>query len=89
MGAWDDWDEVDKHIIGKPITMDISLSLDLLGRERARAMLLAHPMDRILFGTDSPWASQTATLQALRELELGEEREQAILGKNAQVLLGR
>jgi len=89
MGAWEDWDEVEKHLIGKPITMDISLSLDLLGRERARAMLLAHPMDRVHFGTDSPWGSQSQTLQALRALDLGEEREQAILWKNARALLGR
>jgi uncharacterized protein len=89
MGAWDDWDEVEKHIIGKPINMDLSLSLELLGRERARAMLLAHPMDRVLFGTDSPWASQAETLKALRGLALGEEREQAILWKNAKALLGR
>jgi predicted TIM-barrel fold metal-dependent hydrolase len=89
MGAWDDWDEVEKHIIGKPINMDISLSLDLLGRERARAMILAHPMERVLFGTDSPWASQTDSLKAFRALSLGQEREQAILWKNAQALLAR
>jgi predicted TIM-barrel fold metal-dependent hydrolase len=89
MGAWDDWDEVEKHLIGRPITMDISLSLDLLGQKRARAMILAHPAERVLFGTDSPWGSQPETLQALRALELGEEREQAILGKNGRVLLGR
>ena len=87
MGAWDDWDEVEKHLIGKPITMDISLSLDLLGRERARAMILAHPAERVLFGTDSPWASQAETLQSLRALALGEQREAAILGKNARALL--
>ena len=89
MGAWDDWDEVEKHLIGQPITMDISLSLDLLGQPRARAMILAHPADRVVYGTDSPWGSQAGTLQALRALDLGEEREQAILWKNAQALLGR
>jgi predicted TIM-barrel fold metal-dependent hydrolase len=88
MGAWDDWDEVERHLIGLPITMDISLSFELLGRERARAMILAHPADRVLFGTDSPWASQAQTLEALRALQLGEEREQAILWRNAQSLLG-
>ena len=87
MGAWEDWDEVEKHLLGKPITMDISLSIELLGRERARAMLLAHPADRILFGTDSPWASQAETLRLLRSLELGTEREQQLLGKNAEALL--
>jgi predicted TIM-barrel fold metal-dependent hydrolase len=89
MGAWDDWDEAEKHLIGKPITMDISVSIDLLGRERARAMILAHPADRVLFGTDSPWGSQSETLRSLRALDLGEEREQAILWKNAEALLGR
>jgi uncharacterized protein len=89
MGAWDDWDEVEQHIIGKPITLDVSLSLELLGQKRARAMILAHPADRVLFGTDTPWASQLATIAAVRALELGEERLQAILWKNAQALLGR
>ena len=88
MGAWDDWDEVEEHLIGKPITMDISLSLELLGRERARAMLLAHPADRVLFGSASPWSSQSETLALLRSLDLGTERETRVLGRNADVLLG-
>lgn len=89
MGAWDDWDEVEKHLIGQPISMDVSLSLDLLGRERARDMILAHPADRVLFGTDSPWGSQAETLKAVRALDLGEEREEAIFWKNARALLGQ
>lgn len=87
LGAWDDWDEVERHLIGQPISMDVSLSLDLLGRERARAMLLAHPVDRVLFGTDSPWAGQAETLAAVRDLALGAEREAALLGGNAAALL--
>lgn len=89
MGAWDDWDEVEKHMLGKPVTMDVSLSLELLGRSRARDMLLGHPSDRILFGTDSPWASQTETLRLVQGLELGAERESLLLWKNARRLLGR
>jgi hypothetical protein len=88
MGAWDDWDEVEKHLLGKPITMDISLSLELLGQERARAMLSAHPADRIVFGTDSPWSSQSESLRMVRSLELDKEREQRLLSKNAEALLG-
>ena len=87
MGAWDDWDQVEAHLLGKPITMDISLSIDLLGLERARAMLMAHPMDRVLFGTDSPWTSQAETLRLARALELGDDRTSALLWKNAQRLL--
>jgi predicted TIM-barrel fold metal-dependent hydrolase len=89
MGAWDDWDEVEKHLLGKPITMDISLSMELLGRERARAMLSAHPADRILFGSDSPWSSQSETIGLLRSLGLGGELETKILGENADSLLAQ
>lgn len=88
MGAWDDWDQVETHLLGKPITLDVSLSLELLGRERARTMILSHPPDRILFGTDSPWASQSETLRLLRGLELGQEQESMLLWKNARRLLG-
>jgi len=88
MGAWDDWDEVEKHLLGKPVTLDVSLSLELLGRARARDMILAHPSDRILFGTDSPWASQTETLRLVQALELGPEREALLLCQNARRLLG-
>lgn len=87
IGAWDDWDEVDRHLIGQPIWMEISLSIELLGRERAREMLLRHPADRVLFGTDSPWTSQSATLPLVRSLNLGPEREAALLGDNAMKLL--
>jgi uncharacterized protein len=87
MGAWDDWDEVEKHLLGKPITIDVSLSIELLGRARAREMILAHPADRVLFGTDSPWASQAETLRLVRMLELGGERESRVLWGNARQLL--
>jgi hypothetical protein len=86
-GAWEDWDEVERHILGKPIYMEISMSLDRLGAKRARDLLTAHPADRILFGTDSPWASQAATLALVRELDLGPERERRMLWENARDLL--
>lgn len=87
VGAWDDWDEVEKHLLGKPITMDISLSMELLGRERARAMLMVHPPDRILFGTDSPWSSQSETMGLLHSLGLDGDLEARILGGNAESFL--
>lgn len=86
-GAWEDWDEVERHILGKPVTMEISMSLEALGRERAREMLMAHPEDRILFGTDSPWSSQAETLRLVRELNLGPERERLMLHDTARALL--
>jgi uncharacterized protein len=86
-GAWEDWDEVERHLLGKPISMEISMSLETLAPERAREMLMAHPEDRVLFGTDSPWSSQAETLRLVRALNLGAKRERLMLHENARGLL--
>jgi predicted TIM-barrel fold metal-dependent hydrolase len=87
-GAWDDWDEVERLLLGKPIYIEISMSLEQLGPQRAREFLTAHPPEYILFGTDSPWASQAETLRLARALDLGPERERHLFRENAQTLLG-
>jgi predicted TIM-barrel fold metal-dependent hydrolase len=87
LGAWDDWDEVEKHIAGKRIYMEISCSLEYLQREAAKRIILAHPEDHVLFGTDSPWTDQGDTLALLKGLDLGPARETMILRDNAIALL--
>jgi len=89
LGAWEDYDEVEKHLIGQPVYMDVSYAIDWAGPERARAMILRHPAEYVLFGTDSPWAGQQETVDQVRRLELGAERERLILGENALRLLGQ
>ena len=48
----------------------------------------AHGTDRILFGTDCPWADQKAYLDAVRALPFTDEEMSGILGRNAEKLLG-
>ena len=88
LGGWEDWDAVEKHILGKSVHMETSFSIMHLGEERARDMMLRHPADRVLFGTDSPWMGQKETLEAVRALGLGRERERKMLSGNAGALLG-
>ncbi|MCM8818838.1 MAG: amidohydrolase family protein [Candidatus Omnitrophica bacterium] len=87
LGAWEDWDNVEKYIIGKEIYMEISFSLEFLDKERARRMILSHPSDYVLFGTDSPWTDQGETLKLLNDLNLPSEIEEKILYLNAKKLL--
>ena len=87
LGAWQDWDEVEKHMVGKNIYMEISYALDLLDREKARRIILNHPKEYVLFGSDSPWTDQAGTLALLKGLDLGQERENLILRENALRLL--
>jgi predicted TIM-barrel fold metal-dependent hydrolase len=87
LGAWEDWDNVEKFMIGKEIYMEISFSLEFLEKEKARRMILSHPSDYILFGTDSPWTDQGETLKLFKELKLPSQIEEKILYLNAQKLL--
>ena len=88
LGAWEDWDEVSSVLIGRPIYMDTAFSIEFSGVERARDMILAHPAEYVLFGSDSPWDDQRRAIDRIRQLGLGAERERLVLGLNAQRLLG-
>lgn len=88
LGSWKLWAEVEKSLIGKQVYMEMSMSLEFMGREEARKLLLSHDKNYILFGTDSPWTSQRETIKLLKGLQLGEDLERLILKDNAINLLG-
>lgn len=83
LGGWEDWNEVEKHILGKEIYMEISFSLEFLSMEKAKNIILSHQKNYILFGTDTPWTDQGETLKLLKNLDLPQDREELILRKNA------
>jgi predicted TIM-barrel fold metal-dependent hydrolase len=87
MGSWQDWTEVERHLLGKPIYMETSFSLEYMPRDCLKRILAAHPATHLLFGTDSPWQDQSAALRTVRSLGLAPELERAILSENAQRLL--
>jgi predicted TIM-barrel fold metal-dependent hydrolase len=89
MGSWQVWDEVEEHLLGKPIYMDISFSLDYMESERARRMIAAHPPGYVLFGSDSPWDDQQKCLSQLRTLGLAPELLTGIMGGNAARLIAK
>lgn len=88
LGAWKHWGDVEKYLLGKPVYMEISFALDFAGEDDAvRRIMLNHPPEYILFGTDSPWTDQRETLDLLMGLRLGAEKERLILRENALRLL--
>ena len=88
MGAWENWDEVERWLIGKPVLLETSFSISYCGAACARRLLMAHPTDFILFGTDSPWASQADEIERVNALELPADRQQKLFYDNARRLLG-
>lgn len=104
MGGWRNWDQVEELLADTPVYLDTSFALgkmtsngdgyyrpgdlDLLDEEQFVRMVRKFGPRRILFGTDSPWGDQAAGLAQLRALPLAPEELRAILGENAQKLLG-
>jgi len=87
LGAWMDWDEVQRHLVGRPIYFDISCCFDFMDRAQAKTLLQSHPTDWLLFGSDSPWVDQQKTIEDLRSFALGPDVEARVLGGNARRLL--
>ena len=87
LGAWEQWDEVREMLMGKPIYMEISFSVEYLG-QGLREFIEGHPEGYVLFGTDSPWTGQKATLDAVRGLGLSDGALEGLLSGNAGRLLG-
>ena len=87
------WDEVMDTLVGENVRIDTSFSttatgLDgMLDEEKFVGMVRAFGAERILFGTDSPWASQRKSLKWIEHTPLHRAEKEKILGKNAEELL--
>ncbi len=88
LGGYLCWDEVRDQLIGRPVYLDTSYTFHRLGAEGMRELIRAHGADRILFGSDSPWADQARAVEEIKSLGLAAAEEEAVLGGNARRLLG-
>ncbi|MCD7748970.1 MAG: amidohydrolase family protein [Oscillospiraceae bacterium] len=76
-----------EYVVGSAIYLDVSMARVYNSLAACKKAILNHDPDKILFGTDSPWASQAGAIQAIRDLDLGEDLTEKILGGNAMRLL--
>lgn len=83
MGGRRYYDDVNKFLSGRNVYFDLAYILGETDPETVRRTVKSHGAHRILFGTDSPWCSQTEDIRRVRELGLTEEELELIFGKNA------
>lgn len=87
-GGWKQWDEVDMYLISTSIYLDTSYTLDYLPEDRFVDMSRRHGIEKVLFGTDSPWASQEREVEKIRKLPFAKLEKECILYRNTCTLLG-
>lgn len=87
MGGNNQWDDVEKYLVGKEVYFDTGVVLNRMPQEQFLRIVRAHGADKILFATDSPWSGQKEFLRIIKEMPLTEEERIKILGENAKKLL--
>jgi len=88
MGGYMRWDEVEKHLVGQPVYLDTAYCYSRIATLPAKRMIENHGPQNVLFGSDCPWARMEDEIRFVRSLGLEPWAEEAILGKNAERLLG-
>ncbi len=87
MGGFNQWKEVAEVLAGSDLYLDTSYSLGHFPDEDFTALVNKHGAQRILFGTDSPWADQKTDLDYLKSLPFSEDDLNDILGGNSERLM--
>lgn len=87
MGGNDLLDDIEEYLIGENVYLDTGYVLDHIPEERMIQMFRNHSCDRILFATDSPWGSQKAYVEYMKNMHITDEEREKIFWKNAAKLL--
>ncbi len=89
MGGENNYEDTEELLLGSSIYIDTSFVLRKMPVDTLERMLKGHPVDRILFGSDTPWNDQKADIEFLFSLPfLNDGEKLRIAGINAAELLG-
>ncbi|MHC4480306.1 MAG: amidohydrolase family protein [Planctomycetota bacterium] len=89
LGGWRAWEEVAATLAGTEVYLETSYTFEVAGPELTRAILRRHPVERILFGTDSPWCDQGRAVPLVCRAFPGDAEQEMVLHGNAERLLAQ
>jgi hypothetical protein len=87
LGGWMVWDEVEEVLAGIDIFFDTSAIYRLLPPEQFVRICRKHGVEKILFGSDSPWYDQGESVEWIKRSGLNDAEIEAIFEGNATRLL--
>ena len=87
LGAFSNWDEVEKYLVGTPINFDTAFISKFISPQQCRRIIENHGADKVLFGSDSPWHDPEVECEFIKSLGLSEEENELIFYKNALKIL--
>jgi uncharacterized protein len=88
MGGEDNYEDTEALLLGKEIYLDTSFVLRIMPPETLKRFFRKHSVERIIFGSDSPFTDQESELNYLFALPFLTQREkERVAGENAAALL--
>ncbi len=89
LGGEDAYEETAEQLLGQDVYLDTSFVLRKMPATFRERFLREHPMERLIFASDSPWTDQGEELRFLLELPyLSESDKEKICFSNAARLMG-
>lgn len=86
-GAYREWDEVYNQLAGLNVYFETSFMLEEKGNNLFLKIIKKHSVDKILFGTDSPWTNQKRAVELIQNSPLSQEDKEKIFYKNTEKLI--
>ncbi len=87
MGGHQVWDEVEKHLAGAPVYFETSTGPENFSKQQFVRLCRRHGIDRILFGSDTPWYDQIFDRKWVDECGLNDPEKEKVFFRNALGLL--
>lgn len=86
-GAQNYYREVLDDMCGMNVFFDVSFSMKDMPKSLFLSIVKSHTSKKMLFGTDSPWISQTDYVNYFNSLDLTQDQKDDVLWKNAKSIL--
>ena len=88
MGGAQQLDDVERDLCGADVYLDTSMGFEHYTKDQFLRIVRAHGVNKILFGSDSPWSRASEEISAIRSLDLPDSEKELILHGNAERILG-
>ena len=87
MGGHEMFEEVEEVLAGADLYLDTSFAHYILGDSKFTALIKKHGVERILFGSDSPWDDACGLARIIDSLDFTSKEKDMIFFENAKWLL--
>jgi len=87
LGGWDMWEDVYNILASENLFFDTSAIIKRVDENLFMKIVKKHGLEKVLFGTDSPWLSQKESIEYIEKMPLSNAETDMIFYKNASELL--